>query len=427
MRRGLGKGVPFRMRKESSMGRQSILDGVVVVDVTNVLAGPYTTYLLTLLGTRTIKIENVNGGDLARSLGASPDLSKKLMGASFIAQNSGKESIAINLKANRGKEIFRRLVRISDVVVENFRPGVMDRLGLGYEALAKIRPDLIYCAVSGFGQDGPDAFKPVYDQIIQGNSGLMAVTGTPETGPLRCGIPIADTVGGLNATLAIVAALYKRRMSGKGCFIDISLLDSLLPMMGWVASNYLLAGVQPERMGNDNFTVAPSGTFETRDGKLNISANKQEQWLELCRILHLEELTSDPRFAERDERKKNRDALREILNEKLSARPAREWEKILSQNGIPSGEIFSLEEALSQPQVEHRKLLKRIEDRDLGPFTVFGLPIKFYYDSDMMFTLSPPPRLGEHTEKILLEIGYSPAEIVKLKQGGVIGCSKGKK
>jgi len=413
------------MRKESSVGRQSILGGVVVVDVTNVLAGPLTTYLLTLLGTRTIKVENVKGGDMARSLSPSPDLSNKLMGASFIAQNSGKESITIDLKTDRGKEIFRRLVRISDVVVENFRPDVMERLGLGYGTLVKIKPDLIYCAISGFGQDGPDALKPAYDQIIQGKSGLMAVTGTTETGPLRCGIPIADTVGGLNAALAIVAALYQRRMSGKGCFIDISLLDSLLPMMGWVASNYLLAGVQPERMGNENFTAAPSGAFETQDGTLNISANKQEQWLELCRILDLEELTSDPRFAERDERKKNRDALREILNEKLSTRPASEWEKILSQNGIPSGEIFSLEEALSQPQVEHRELLKRIEDRNLGTITVFGLPIKFDYDSDMMFALSPPPRLGEHTEKILPELGYSPAEISKLEQDGVIGCSKG--
>jgi CoA:oxalate CoA-transferase len=413
------------MRKESSVGRQSILDGVVVVDVTNVLAGPFTSYILTLLGTRTIKVENVKGGDLARSLGASQDLSKKLMGASFIAQNSGKESITLNLKADHGKEIFRRLVSISDVVVENFRPDVMGRLDLGYEALVKIRPDLIYCAISGFGQDGPDALKPAYDQIIQGKSGLMAVTGTSETGPLRCGIPIADTVGGLNAALAIVAALYQRQMSGKGRFIDIALLDSLLPMMGWIASNYLLAGVQPERMGNENFTAAPSGAFETQDGTLNISANKQEQWLALCRILDLEELTSDPRFAERDERKKNRDALREILNEKLSARPAREWEKILNQKGIPSGEIFSLEEALSQPQVQHRELLKRIQDRDLGSITVFGLPIKFDYDSNIMFALSPPPRLGEHTEKILLELGYSPAEISKLEQGGVIGCSKG--
>jgi CoA:oxalate CoA-transferase len=413
------------MRKEASVDRQSILQGVVVLDVTNVLAGPFTTYLLTLLGARTIKVEKVEAGDLARSLGASSDLSKKLMGASFIAQNSGKESISLNLKADRGKEIFRRLVSISDVVVENFRPDVMERLGLGYETLVKIKPDLIYCAISGFGQDGPEALKPAYDQIIQGKSGLMGVTGTEETGPLRCGIPIADTVGGLNAALAIATALYKRQMTGKGCFIDISLLDSLLPMMGWVASNYLLANVEPKRMGNDNFTAAPSGTFETRDRKLNIAANEQEQWLELCRILDLEELTADPRFAERDERKKNRDTLREILNEKLSARPAREWEKIFNQNRIPSGEILSLQDALSQPQVKHRKVLQRIQDRELGAITVFGLPIKFNYDSDRMLALSPPPRLGEHTEKILLEIGYSRAEISRLEQERVIGCSKG--
>jgi CoA:oxalate CoA-transferase len=412
------------MANESKSGPRGMLQGIVVADVTNVLAGPITSYLLTLLGARTIKVENVVGGDLARALGASGTLSGKLMGASFIAQNSGKESIAINLKSDTGKEIFRKLVGISDVVVENFRPGVMKRLGLGYDDLIRINADLIYCAISGFGQDGPDAHKPAYDQIIQGKSGFMDVTGTEETGPLRCGIPIADTVGGLTGALAIAAALYRRSVDGKGCSIDIALLDSMLPMMGWVASNYLLAGVQPERMGNENFTAAPSGTFEAQDGQLNISANKHEQWLELCRLLDLEELTTDPRFAERDERKKNRYELRAILNKRLASRPAKEWEAILNKHGIPSGEVLSLEEALRQPQIQHRKLLRQIADPELGPITVFGLPIKFDSISDASSVLSPPPRLGEHTEKILLELSYSQAEISQMERDGVIGCHK---
>lgn len=401
------------------------LGGVVVLDVTNVLAGPFATYVLTLLGARIIKVEHIQEGDLARSLGASPEFNKKRMGTSFIAQNCNKQSIALDLKSDQGKEIFRRLVGISDVLVENFRPGVMDRIGLGYESLAKYRPELIYCAISGFGQDGPEALKPAYDQIIQGKSGLMAVTGSEESGPLRCGIPIADTVGGLNAALGIVVALYQREATGLGQFIDVALLDSLLPMMGWVASNYLQGGVAPKRMGNENFTAAPSGAFKTQDGTLNIAANKQEQWEELCRILDLQGLILDPRFADREERKKNRSQLTEILNEKLSARPAKEWEKILNEHGIPSGEILSLEEALNQPQIEHRKLLKRIEDPELGTLKVFGLPIQFGSDAGMTAPLSPPPRLGEHTLSILEELHYSSEEVLALVQDGVVAWVNG--
>jgi formyl-CoA transferase len=344
------------------------------------------------------------------------------MGTSFIAQNCGKQSIALDLKSAQGQEVFRRLVGISDVLVENFRPGVMDRFGLGYESLKQTSPALIYCAISGFGQDGPEAQKPAYDQIIQGKSGLMAVTGDEESGPLRCGIPIADTVGGLNAALGIVAALYHRQATGCGQFIDVAMLDSLLPMMGWVASNYLQAEVAPKRMGNENFTAAPSGAFKTADGALNIAANKQEQWVALCRILSLEKLTTDPRFSERDERKKNRHELNEILSEKLSAKSAVEWEKILNDHGIPCGIILTLEEALSQPQVEHRKLLKRIEDTELGPLRVFGLPIQFGAQDAGAAVLSAPPRLGEHTESILEALDYSAEEISNLKKNGVVGC-----
>jgi crotonobetainyl-CoA:carnitine CoA-transferase CaiB-like acyl-CoA transferase len=232
------------------------------------------------------------------------------MGTSFLAQNANKRSVTLNTKSPEGKEIFRRLVRDADVLVENFRPGVMDRLGLGWFALREINPRLVYCAISGFGQDGPDAFKPAYDQIIQGLSGEMAVNGDERLTPLRTGFPVCDTVGGLNAAFALMAALYQRERTGRGQFIDVALLDSIMPLMGWVAANLLIGGQDPVVMGNDNFTAAPSGTFRTRDGYINIAANKQEQWEAVCRVLDLPDLLADPRFQERDTRKRSRRALR---------------------------------------------------------------------------------------------------------------------
>ena len=243
------------------------------------------------------------------------------MGTSFLAQNANKKSLTLNTKAPEGKDLFQRLVATADVLVENFRPDVMPRLGLGYDALSEINPRLIYCAISGFGQTGPDAMKPAYDQVIQGLSGVMAINGDERLNPLRAGFPVCDTVGGLNAAFAIMAALYHRERTGEGQFIDVAMLDSIMPLMGWVAANLLIGGQQPVLMGNDNFTAAPSGTFRTRDGHINIAANKQEQWEALCDVLGVEHLTADPRFQKRDTRKKNRKVLTPLLEEKLAERP----------------------------------------------------------------------------------------------------------
>ena len=311
------------------------LSGVRVLDLTNVLSGPFCTLQLALLGAEVVKIENPKGGDLARKLGNVPDYNKQLRGTSFLAQNSNKRSVTLNLKEEEGKEIFRRLVKDADVVVENFRPGVMTRLGVGYEALAEINPRLVYCGISGFGQTGPDAKKPAYDQIIQGLSGAMDINGDERLHPLRAGFPVCDTVGGLNAAFAILAALYHREKTGEGQEFDVALLDSIMPLMGWVAANLLIGGKDPVPMGNDNFTAAPSGTFVTRDGHINIAANKQEQWEALAEIVGVEELKTDPRFQERDERKKNRKALTPLLEEKLRTRPTAEWVEALNARGVP--------------------------------------------------------------------------------------------
>jgi len=238
------------------VSRKRILDGVRVLDLTNVLSGPFASLHLALLGAEVIKIENPKDGDLARKLGIVPEYNKRLMGTSFLAQNSNKKSVSLNTKSPEGKEIFKRLAREADVVIENFRPGVMDRLGIGWSVLREINPRLVFCAISGFGQTGPDAGKPAYDQIIQGLSGEMAINGDEKLNPLRAGFPVCDTVGGLNAAFAVMAALYHRERTGEGQFIDIALLDSIMPLMGWVAANLLIGGQQPVVMGNDNFTAA---------------------------------------------------------------------------------------------------------------------------------------------------------------------------
>ena len=233
----------------------------------------------------------------------------------------------------------------------------MTRLGLGYPTLAEVNPTLIYCAISGFGQTGPDAEKPAYDQIIQGLSGTMDVNGDERLHPLRAGFPVCDTVGGVNAAFAILAALYHRERTGEGQFIDVALLDSIMPLLGWVAANLLIGGQAPMPMGNDNFTAAPSGSFATQDGYINIAANKQEQWEALTEVLGVEPLKTDPRFQERDERKKNRRALTPLLEEKLKERPTAEWVEALNARDVPSGDILSLEKALDQPQLRHRQTL----------------------------------------------------------------------
>ena len=397
---------------------KSILSGVRILDLTNVLAGPFATLHLALLGAEVIKIENPKDGDLARKLGIVPGLNEQLMGTSFLAQNANKKSMTLNTKTPEGKELFKKLVKTADVLVENFRPDVMDRLGLGYKVLSEINPRLVYCAISGFGQTGPDAFKPAYDQIIQGLSGVMAINGDERLNPLRAGFPVCDTVGGLNAAFAVMAALYHRERTGEGQFIDVAMLDSIMPLMGWVAANLLIGGQQPVLMGNDNFTAAPSGTFKTKDGYINIAANKQEQWESLCDVLGLPELKTDPRFEKRDIRKKNRKLLTPLVEAKLAERPTAEWVERLNDQDVPSGAILGLGEALEQPQVKHRGILKEVEAPGLGTLKLFGLSALFEKTPGAL--TEPPPRLSAHTADVLASLGIGQEEQAVLKSKKVI-------
>ena len=395
------------------------LSGYRVIDLSNVLSGPFCGCQLAHLGAEVIKIEVPVRGDLARQLGLDVELNQKLMGATYLAQNSGKRSITINLKSAEGVAVFKRLIKTADVIVENFRPGVMDRLGVGYEVLKDLNPNLVYCAISGFGQEGPLKSRPAYDQIIQGMSGTMSITGDAESAPLRVGYPIADTIGGITAAFAISAALAKQ--DGKrGTFIDVSMLESVMCTMGFQISNYFNANQEPQPMGNENFTGSPSGTFQTGSGQINIAANKQEQFEATCQVLGLNALCENPKFATRESRLENRAALSEILNLTLMTRSTDEWTLLLNEAGVPCGPILTVPEALAQPQIAERGMVATYTDvpgvnRDIQ-VTRTGIKL----DGKAPSVDKPPPMLGEHTDEILGELGFTNTEIKILKEGKAI-------
>ena len=394
-----------------------MLSGIRVLDMTNVLAGPFCCHQLAHMGAEVIKIEAVGRGDLARQLGSDKNLSAAKMGISFLAQNSGKKSLSLDLKSEDGKAIFQRLLATADVLVENFRPGVMARRGHDYERLKQSHPQLIYCAISGFGQTGPMSKRPAYDQIIQGLSGVMSITGNPEDDPLRVGYPLADTIGGLTAAMAISAALNK---TPRGQFIDVSMLDSVLATMGWVVSNYLIGGVEPAKHGNENVTSAPSGTFRTGDGLLNIAANEERQWQSLISHLGCEHLAEDARFETRNDRKANRAELTGELEIWLAGKSAKQWESELTSLGVPVGIVMSVPAILENEHTNHRGLLADFDDvtgidRDISVvrtgFQTNGTPMK---------VSSPPPTLGQHNEDLLRELGYDDEAINMFREKGVI-------
>lgn len=384
------------------------LRGVRVLDLTNVLAGPYCSYHLMLLGAEVVKVERPGQGDLARHLGPEPALNQAGVGASFLAQNAGKKSVELDLKEPTDRAAFERLLDGADVLLENFRAGVLARIGYDWDTLHRLNPRLVYCAISGFGQAGPMSQAPAYDQIIQGLSGMMSITGTPETAPLRVGFPVCDTVGGLVAAMSICAALAGRAHTGVGVHLDVSMLEASLSAMGWATSNYLVSGVPPEPMGDQNATAAPSGTFDAADGPLNIAANRQEQFEVLCRLIGRDDLVTDDRFADREARKANRAALNQEINAALQRRPALEWERLLSGAGVPAARILTVAQTVELDQLRERGFFTDL------PFP--GAPGRrlrvsgngVHLNGSPLRPTAPPPLLGEHN----VELSAGASEVI---------------
>lgn len=397
-------------------GHGSLLDGVTVLDFTNVLSGPFATYQLSLFGADVIKIERPKSGDLARQLGADPRLNEQGFGASFLAQNSGKKSLDVDLKSAGGVDLIKKLVREVDVVVENFRPGVMDRLGLGWKQLQGLNPELVYCSISGYGQTGPLREAPAYDQIVQGKSGMMSVTGTSDTGPLRSGFPVADTLGGMAAAFSISSALLRRARLGVGAYLDVSMLESAMTAMGWVVSNNLIAGKEPHQLGNDNFTASPSGTFETFDGQINIAANEDRQFKALCHAISRPDLISDQSYSTRKARLENRDELKDEINIALRTQTTAYWVEALSQDGVPAGEVATVTEALQSEQIQSRNFVHEVPGPEThgGRVRVLGSPVTV--DGIACRPRAGAPELGESMEQLLESLGFDDGQSNRVQE-----------
>jgi len=397
------------------MGNQP-LEGILVIDLTRILAGPYCTMMLGDMGARVIKVEMPKEGDDARHWG--PPFIKG-ESAYFLSINRNKESLTLNFKKEKGKKILKNLVRKADVLVENFRPGTLEKFGLGYLSLKKENPKLIYCSISGFGQTGPSKDRPGYDLVIQGEGGIMSLTGSPFGPPFKVGVSMADIIAGMLAVQGILLALIVREKRGRGQYVDISLLDGQIALLAYQAGIYFATGKSPKRMGNLHPTIVPYETFKTKDGYINICVGNEPLWKKFSLILGKKELSSDPNFSTNALRLENQYQLRVILNKILKQKTTLEWHKILSKAGVPCGFIKSVEEVLNDPQVLAREMVTEIPHPKLGKLKLTGLPIKLSLTPGKI--KKPPPLLGEHTEEVLSTfLGYGRREIALLQEEGVI-------
>ncbi len=399
------------------------LEGIRVLDMTRALAGPYCTMMLGDLGSDVIKVERPGRGDESRGWG--PPFVGEPYGpypgesAYFISTNRNKRSITVNLKHPEGQEIIRRLAAKSDALVENYRTGVLDRMGLGYDDLCGVNPRLVYCSISGYGRTGPYAEQPGYDVVIQAEGGFMGITGPEEGPPCRVGVPIIDITAGMFSTTAILAALRARDITGQGQHIDLSLLESQVALLANVASNYLVGGDPPRRLGNAHPNIAPYEAFRARDQWFVLAAGNERLWAILCDVIGRPDLKDDPRFADNGARVTNRPALCQALGEAFLARDAREWLAELRKAGLPCGPINAIPDVFAHPQAEARNLAVEAEHPTAGTVRLPGFPYKLSQTPARVWR--PPPRLGQHTEQVLVELlDYSPQEVASLHQDQVV-------
>ncbi len=395
---------------------QTPLEGIRVLDLTRIIAGPYCAMVLGDLGAEIIKIEQPKIGDESRAWG--PPWVKEVS-AYFIAINRNKKSLTLNFKNPRGIEIFKSLVKKADVVLENFRPGTMDDLGIGYEVLKAINPRLIYCDMTGYGTDGPYRDKPGVDVIVSAIGGLMSITGPPEGEPVKVGVPLTDVLTGLYSFGAVTSALYLREQTGKGQRISVNLLAMQLATLINIGSNYLIGGVIPRRWGSAHPNIVPYEAHRAKDDYLIFGVVNERMWKSCCTLLGMEELKEDPRFANNAARIKNRQALSEIIDQKLAGKTVEEWIPLFDQAGIPCGPINTFDRAFRDPQVQHLGLVREMEHPHYGKVKVVGPPATF--SESEIGIQSPPPLLGEHNREILTRLlGYSDEEVNSLQDQGVV-------
>jgi CoA:oxalate CoA-transferase len=396
------------------------LDGTKVLDFSHALAGPLCTYHLGLLGADIIKIERPGIGDDLRHY--TEHTGKPGMSAPFVAANAGKRSMALDLKHPKAKPIITALVRNSDVVLENFRPGVPEKLGLDWQSLCAINPKLVYCSVTGFGQSGPLRDWTAYDHIVQAMSGIMWLNGEPDQGPLKVGLPFSDTFSGYVAAFSIMAALLQRQQTGTGQFIDVGMLDATMVLLAQGIAVYQMSGKPPIRTGNRGYRlVATADTYETRDGYLAIGANHQHQWLALCRVLKADDLVTDARFTTHDARVTNGVVLRELLAAFFAKQSAADLETALAAAQVPAAMVRDIPAVLHHPHVAARDVLvaTTVPGYDAA-LSLAGAGFKFEHDGPR--TSATVPTLGQHTDEVLTELGYAPAEIATLRADGLCGA-----
>ncbi len=402
------------------MTTDSALSGMVVLDLTQIMAGPFCTMVLADMGADVIKVEKPNGGDDNRRMG--PPFIKD-WSAGFLALNRNKRSLAVDLRSEAGQAMFKRLVEGADAVVENFRPGVMDRLGLGFQTLATIKPSLVYCSISGFGNTGPDAAKGGFDLVAQGVSGLMSITGHPGMPPAKVGVPITDISAGLLAANGILCAYIHALKTGQGQQVDTSLMEAGVAYTVWESSVYFAGGEIPGPLGSAHRVSAPYQALRTKDGYLNIGAATQPTWEQLCRAIGLEALIEDRRFKLPGDRKAREEELAALLEETFTKETTGHWLGLLDKAGVVAGPIYNMEQVYTDPQVLARKMLVDLEDPDAGIIHNIGIPVKLSVTPGQIRTRAP--MLGEHSAEVLLERGFGRSEVDELVGAGVVVGNQG--
>jgi crotonobetainyl-CoA:carnitine CoA-transferase CaiB-like acyl-CoA transferase len=392
-------------------------EGVRILDFTHVLAGPYASYQLALLGAEVIKIER-RGGEEMRRTPLSREWAERNMASAFIAVNGNKKSVTLDLQKPEAQEIVRKLAAQSDIVMENFRGGVMDRLGLGYEALSAINPRLIYCAISGFGQTGPYSHQAGYDGKIQAMSGIMAITGHPETGPTRAGFAVCDILSGATGSFALASALFQRTHTGRGQFIDVSMLEASLAYLTTQVADYTVAGHRQKQAGNQAVSrKVTANLFQAKNSYLLLAVNDEKQYRALMTGIGRADVLDDPRFPDWFARKEHEEELRAIIEEALAAEDSKVWETHLNEAGAPCASIWKIEEIIDHPQIAARGVLQTVES-PFGPLRLMGSGFQMAHGGGRLDTMAPAP--GADTDAVLAEIGYDAAAIADLRRTEVI-------